>query len=374
MKNVFFIYPNPNKANPRGIRIFNISQNLKSIEPAYNYEVLTFNNKVFPNKNIIYKINKFNLIYILFRYLGVFRIGRKVSKIAKTLDPYVFIHFLIKLDILIRARKVKNENGLTFVVVVSPFSNYLIVPWLRKMYPKAKIICDIGDPLYKNTARWNNDDFSKEIEHNALILTDAIIVTNTVTMKHFVDEFNYMGVVSVIPQGVNMDLINNISNSINKIEKGSLAYAGRFYEELRSPQELYNYIESQNYFTLKIYGKNKVSAIENVNFFDSMPQEILFEKLKENEILIFIDNKQGMQSSGKIFELLSFRKPILFIKGNEESESFLTAKTFPNVFFAENQVDSIRESLMGFNSDNFSFSEETNFSWKFRATKYVQLL
>lgn len=377
MKEVIFIHPNPNKTNPRGIRINNIVKNLKQIASENNYSILSFSDKLKVKPVDPFKINSFNLIYLLFRYTGIFKLGTKFSKLSRILDPFIFIHFLIKLDIKLRLKNVSNFKNVVFVVVVSPFSNYLLVPWLREKYPNSRIICDIGDPLYKNSARWNNDEVSKNIEREALNLSTNLIVTNESSKKHFISEFNLNPTLGhVIPQGVNTELIEKISKNCRVQKEKSMAYAGRFYSQLRSPQALFDALSSQDYFTLDVYGDKAKEDVENVYFQNRVEQEELFRKMSLYEVLVFIDNKSGIQTSGKIFELLAFKKIILFIKGDEETETYKLANKFQNVIFCNNNKDSISKAISKIkNFRNVDFNYDCHyFSWHARAEHYLKLL
>lgn len=376
MKEVIFIHPNPNKTNPRGIRISNIVKNLQQAAPENNYSVLSFSDKLKTKSVHPFKVNSFNLIYLLFKYTAVFKLGRKFRKFSKVLDPFIFIHFLIKLDIKLRLQKVTNFKNVVFVVVISPFSNYLLVPWLRKNYPNSIIVCDIGDPLYKNSARWNNDEISKDIEFEALKLSTNLIVTNEATKEHFISEFNLNpSFIHIIPQGVNTELIEKISRDSNVKENKSMAYAGRFYNQLRCPEALFEALSSQDSFTLDVYGNNPKTELKNVSFQNSLEQEELFRRLTHYEVLVFIDNKSGIQTSGKIFELLAFKKIMLFIKGDEETATFKLANKFQNVIFCDNNKGAILQAIFKiktFSNLNFNYDCH-NFSWRTRAENYLKI-
>ncbi len=378
MKQIIFIYPNPHRSNPRGIRTNNIVRNLKKLAPDNKYSILSFSEKLYSKSVPPFKTNSFNLIYLLFKYMGVFKTARRISKTSKLLDPFVFIHFLIKWDIMFRLREINNTDNIVFVVIVSPFSNYLLVPWLIKNYPNAKIICDIGDPLYKNSARWNNDKISRNIESKALNASSFIIATNEATKDHFVSEFNLNpSNVFIIPQGANTELIDKVSrNNDVKINKQKMAYAGRFYEKLRSPKALFDALSSLSGFELDVYGNNPKLALKNVNFHNSLPQEELFIRLAEYGVLVFIDNKSGIQTSGKIFELLAFKKIILFIKGDEETANFKLANKFQNVIFCEHNQESIIGAISKIDTLlDLDINYDSNiFSWEKRVSSYLKVI
>jgi len=375
MKDVYFISPNPVRLHPRGIRIDNIIKNLMIIAPDRSYKILSFSNHIKPQNDGVVKQNMFNLIYLLIRYSRFLKYGRSFSNLAKKLDPFVFLHALIKIDICFRIKK-KKESDLTFVVVVSPFSNYLLVPWLRERYPNAKIICDIGDPLFKNSARWNNDSNSRDIECNALRCADFIILTNSETSVHFQNEYKFnKNNISIIEQGVDIGLIEIAEQKIKKRIKDSLCYAGSFYPNLRSPEALFKYISNQNKFNLYLFGTHNLKGMKNVICKGIFHQEQLFKEIQKIEIIVYIDNKYGIQTSGKIFEVLSFKKPILFIKGKENSFPYQIAQKHPNVFFADNNSNSITDALARIkNAELITYLNTEIFGWKYKAIKYNEII
>jgi hypothetical protein len=375
MKEILFITTNPNRNNPRSIRISNIVRNLQEIAPEHNYSVLSFSDKIKTESLGFLKENMFNLIFLLFRYAGILQIFKKISRISKLLDPFVLVHFLIKWDIKIRLQKIKDTSKVVFVVVVSPFSNYLFVPWLRKNYPNAVIILDIGDPLYNNSARWNDDEVSRSIEFEALNLSNSLLVTNHATKKHFITLFNINpSGIHIIPQGVNVELIERkLRNSVTK--KKSMVYAGSFYSVLRSPEALFGALSCQDDYTLNVFGSNPKMQFRNVFFHNSLDQEKLFERMAQHDVLVFLDNKTGIQTSGKIFELVAFKKLILFVKGDGETDTYHWAKGFKNFIFCENNKNSILRAIseietfrdLELNYDTYSFS------WRTRAESYLKL-
>lgn len=375
MKEILFITTNPNRNNPRSIRISNIVRNLQEIGPEHNYSVLSFSDKIKTESLGFLKENVFNLIFLLFRYTGILQIFKKTSRISKLLDPFVLVHFLIKWDIKIRLKKIKDTSKVVFVVVVSPFSNYLFVPWLRKNYPNAVVILDIGDPLYNNSARWNNDEVSRSIEFEALNLSHSLLVTNHATKKHFITLFNIKpSGIHIIPQGVNVELIERkLRNSVTK--KKSMVYAGSFYSVLRSPEALFGALSCQDDYTLNVFGSNPKMQFRNVFFHNSLDQEKLFERMAQHDVLVFLDNKTGIQTSGKIFELVAFKKLILFVKGDGETDTYHWAKGFKNFIFCENNINSILQAISEI--ETFSYTElnydSNSFSWRTRAESYLRL-
>ncbi len=318
----------------------------------------------------------FNLLHILLRIGGVYRFSGRFSTSAKKIGPMAMSNFLIKWDLKLR-KATLNTPETIFVVVVSPFTNYLLVPWLKKEFNKARIVLDIGDPLYLNSARDNSDDYSKGVEKKAVTVADAILVTNHPTKQFFTDMYNVpANIISVVPQGVDVELIAAAKPADRKPTPHTLAYAGRFYKGLRWPAALFEALSGQSTYTLHLYGNGWGKPETNVVEHPKMPQDELFKQLHSHELLVFIDNDKGIQTSGKIYELLAFGKPLLFIKGSERSEAEDLAAQHKHVIFTENEPDAIRKALKEYEQRGVAENTEPlmEYSWKARAELYKKAL
>ena len=130
-----------------------------------------------------------------------------------------------------------------------------------------------------------------------------------------------------------------------------MIYAGSFYPKLRDPQEFIkavNDVDREN-LTIKLYGnsnltfkvkKTKVIVEERIN------QELLFREYSKSNLVLYFDNAYGIQTSGKIYEVLSLNKPILFIYTNENSPVYLEHKNNQSIFFVKNSYEKLCECFL----------------------------
>ncbi len=371
--NTLFYLPNIDNEGPRAIRIRNIVEVL-NFENRNCSKILKYNfiNKchkedIILNSSWLYNIFlKFKLFHILlffhpkFKLIGVDAIFTKINKshVLKLLDRY----------------EIKN-----LIIVVSPFTSLLLIPHLKRKKPFLRIILDIGDPLYKNSARWNNDNKSFMIEKTAVENVDKLIVTNELTKQFYINEFNIPdSKIHIIPQGVNIDLISrkNIIYDSDRKDKLKIVYGGRFYDGLRSPKNIFMFLNNNNKFILDVYGNNKKENVNNVYFNGKVKQQELFIAMNQADLLLFIDNSQGIQTSGKIYELLAFKKPIIFLYNSINSPLYSVVKDYKNVFLIENNYYKIKKTLDNLEINDLakvSYSID-KFSWQARADKYKSVL
>lgn len=375
MKRVVFIHPAPWKHTPRALRLRNITKELGRFNSDFTIEVCALHKNDDFSLGLNIRKNFFSPLIFFMEAVKLPKLASYIFNKVKTLDGYLIFSCFIRLDLFYKYSLLRHDNNLIFVVMVSPFSSYVMVPWLKKSFPRAKVICDIGDPLYNNAARWNNDFFSRSIEKNAISFCDHLIFTNEETRLAFINEYfvsEYKTV--VIPQGIDISALVPKSKEI--ILRGSMVYAGRFYDGFRSPVFLFDALKKNNFFTLDVFGSCKFGLVKNVNFHNPIDQGLLFAQMKDYQVLLYIDNDFGIQSSGKIFELLAFKKPILFISNNKAGPNYKLALKYSNVFFCDNTTEDISRALDKLSSlDFFEYDYDiSHFSWAERALVYKNIL
>lgn len=321
--------------------------------------------------NIQTKPNR--LLVILFRFL----------KSLFFPDPFIIEYYKLK-------RNVENlitNNRYDFVVGSGfPHTVLLMSSIIRKK--GIDFIYDIGDPFYGNA---NNscvkNFFAKSYERFFLKKINLLVVTNEQTKKFYLDHYAFLAdKISVVEQGIVLpeeesDL--TIENLVNK-KRYKLVYAGQFYKKLREPYNLYAAIEEINTndkkYKLEIYGNIsdlfKIKNSNHIKFSGYLSNDIIWKEINLCDIVVFIDNAFGMQTPGKIFEVIASKKPVLFIYSNEDTPAFLIAKTYPNIFFAKNKKENIISTLEEITKDAKSFYniDVKMFSWCNRAKDFEKSL
>lgn len=289
-----------------------------------------------------------------------------------------------------------------FQIVVSsgfPFTTMVLSKEVKEKYPFVRFIYDIGDPFFGNSQNgFIKNYFARYYEKKYLKYIDNLVVTNNVTLKHYLKNFGKeikQDQIEIIQMGVNLEFIEEMEQHFPFINKGrpdknmDFVYAGQLYKSLREPFELYKAVAKWNSniesgkINLFMYG----SFRDAYKIRDSSSHNIYFKGLASNEeiigtyftcdVIVFIDNAWGMQTPGKIFEVSAIGKPVLFISDNKESPAFEVVKDFKHFFFCRNNHIDIINTIKYIDRD-ISFNQvkkiRNDFSWVNRAKQYSTLL
>ncbi|MBK8851340.1 MAG: hypothetical protein IPN73_14505 [Saprospiraceae bacterium] len=267
-------------------------------------------------------------------------------------------------------------------ISIAPFSNFLLVPKLRKAGYKGQIVLDIGDPLSYNSAlNISRDGVLKKTELSSIQLANKLIVTNSGTQKLYRDDFNFSKPIEVLPNGFTVNELfypPKITFSFN--QKLELVYAGAVYQTLRPIDPLLAAIKecSEDVEIVVIAAHKPNIEADNIKWHGRMSSAELIDYYRKANILIYIDNITGIQTSSKIFELLALGKPILFLY-SFESENYLFAKNFPWVIFINNDEESIKAFFQS--ADTIKplelipdYTKLKTFEWDNMAKKYYEFL
>jgi len=269
---------------------------------------------------------------------------------------------------------------------ILPFSSGEIIRQLcaKPKWKKAKVILDIGDPLAHNSTAITISKKAMDYEHKILDFANTIIITNSPTAKHYSKTYKIQEKkLEVIPQGVDTNLFKP-KKSVQKInQRIKLIYAGAFYKNLRDPsvflntiaKNKYDHIEVNLFSEISIYGN--FSHSQNIIVRERINHAKLVQEYQNADILIMFDNAYGMQTSGKIYELLSFEKPILFIYSNEKSSLYQEVKDYENVIVCHNSEKEIQEFFRNINMEKLNTQQSSynreDFSWKNRADHFIEI-
>ena len=385
MSKLLFVCPNFKSDNPRGLRIKNLSRLLPK---NMSIDILHFNSDGLLSESDYTMQFGFlsNLAY------GAERL--KPKYIPKSFFKFFsrLINYLIKPDFYILERKKilkriialdEKNNYDVVVLVIYPFSSYTLVEELKRKL-KVKIIGDIGDPLSFNSAISNIPISYKRLEQRALDSLDGIIVTTKSTKDEFIERFSLDSRrIEIIPQGVDIQNVQTNSSEWHIRTDLRLMYAGSFYKNLREPKELFKAIDSSMSYSLDIFGNqfsNEYYPLpKNVSYCGLLSNEMLLKYYCNYDLIVFIDNSHGSQMSGKIFELLALRKPILFIYNNSSSEAYNLVKNLSFVFCVKNCQKEITHTLEGILTNgvsnlDFSCIDVNSLSWASRANSYANFI
>lgn len=319
----------------------------KSIENKYSLKIVKVKAGIFLNKkrvftdNISLKKNKIKKLIKKMLYPLYFE-----GIITEYFLPlyWYFIHEREKYDKVI-------SIGLPFVLHLS-LSLSRSKNNLGKTY-----IADYGDPFSFNNS-YNKLFYMKIIEKKILKNFDFITVPVTNAKQAF-SYFNVDEKIFVIPQGFNFDNVNRISYKKNKIV--TFSFAGNFYEDIRNPKILFDYlttVKKDFRFILFIDLKNSdnIKCLSNykqllgdkliINSF--IPREDLIYKLSGCDFLINIENDSLVQVPSKLIDYKLSNRPIFSFSQNNFDEKLF--KNFLNYKFDYDYINCI--NLEEYNIEN----------------------
>lgn len=349
---------------------------------------------------------KFNITLISFRFkfqdekdivqhsiVGSSKILTYIAKIYNKLFKYAFFPDVYSVYINLYKRKIKKlmkrKRFDSILIGVTPFSLLALTEKIRNLDSNIPIYIDFSDPFSKNSLLNENEKKKALIlEKQFLIHINKIFVVSH-KMKEYYDQNlfnNHTEKTVVIEQGIKNELLsqieNNNKNSKTDFNNLKLIYAGGFYDKLREPFELYKAIESfSKPLKLDVYGGIKNHFLppksDRFNYKGLVPSKVVWEQYMNVDIIVFIDNFQGIHVPGKTVECLSLKKPILFIYENEDSPTLDFMKHSNGVYYSKNNhqeiIYALNKIISDFEKVNISF-DYSRYTWERLGEKMVHEL
>jgi len=283
----------------------------------------------------------------------------------------------------------KEYEFKTIIVSAFPFTFLALAKVIKTYYPSSKIIYDTGDPFYLNKSRSSigllHKLFSRKYEAYFFKYLDYLVVPNYFLRNHFLKYYSSMlspNKVEVIEQGINK-FADQKKKTSDKNGLIVLVYAGRFYHKLREPFELYKAINEypNSMLELKLFGQITPDMMppnnKNIRYMGNVSQEDVIKEYLQSDIIVFLDNFDGIQIPGKIFEVISLQMPILFIYSNENSPALQMIQSFESVFYCTNTAESIQiaiNKIVGSKNTSYSNFDFSKFHWSNLSKKYLEII
>jgi hypothetical protein len=219
---------------------------------------------------------------------------------------------------------IQKEKSTVVIVSVGPFNYAGMIPRLKTDFPDIKFVIDYRD-YWEDVFVWLNKrqiQTEVKIQQNILSNIDLVLSPNSEMKNYYSKKFNRPSY--LLPHCIDADDILEISVN-NNSGKIKLLYGGAFYDDIEENIELIksyidkikeqNPVDVEFYVSVKGYEKELVHP--NIKRFDFIGSQDYFKKVLEADyvILILPPNRVNAMSS-KFYELVAFRKPILYF-GNE---------------------------------------------------------
>ena len=308
-------------------------------------------------------------------------------RIRKIFFPDVYIFTLKDLKKKLRLL-VSSTNYDIIIISAFPFSFQILGFFLKKKVDiNTILIYDTGDPFYGNSSKTTqgllHKILSKYYEFFFLSYFDYIVVASQIMKSHYLNKLKISKdekKIIVIPQGIHIreqqELIHN-KKEIENEKISRLIYAGNFYKGLREPFEFYRACNLIENIKVDMYGKIPdyfKTNIESIKFPGVLDNIQIMQQYMLSNIVVLIDNNKGIQVPGKVYEILSLKKPVLFIYSNPESPSLKIVEDYDYVFLAKNETIAIKKKILdiiNFNGCyNFNFQTD-NYNWETLANEYL---
>jgi len=331
--------------SPRSFRAFELSKELSGL----GHEVTV----LIPNNHYDYKeiMNRYNINikkirsgYLFNKYIQITIEDSKsmVKGVKKTenilLKPlkniYKYFHpngrkFEYFWPLFLHLKKEKTTYDLT-ISVAQPISPHLGVA-LGRLFNKSLTevaVADYGDPFTFNPNK-KPHFYYKYLEKFWLNFFNYV----SIPISSAKDAFKYFDIenkIKVIPQGFNMEDVK-----LKKYKKGDVphfAYAGIFYEKIRDPRQLFDFlctIDQDFRFVLYTVKDQLISPYvsrlgKKLIIKDFIPREECIFELSEYDFLINMQNVSSVQSPSKLIDYALTKRPVFnFDQTNFDQKLFM---------------------------------------------------
>lgn len=249
------------------------------------------------------------------------------------------------------------------VLTGNPFFHFFILRKLKKMGIKS--IIDFRDPLANNPRSIKADSLKRKVKSILLRLVEKYFIKTsslTITVNQYCAELlsgfeRYREKVYVIDNGFDEHYFSELPEP--KVSSGplNLVYAGSLYAD-RSASSLINAILDNEDFIFNHIGNINpdLEEIDNVisHGLKSYPETI--KLMNDFQITVIFTSGYNFESTTKIFDYIALNKTILILTEGQLKTGALydITKSYPNVFWAKNNVESISNVLAEIKSTPFS--------------------
>ncbi len=218
---------------------------------------------------------------------------------------------------------IKNHNIDTIVSISNPFANQEIAYEIVKHNPQIVWFPYLMDSNRNNVAYLGD----REFEMKCFLLAEKVLVVPALLHdREFIEDF------SDKIQCLDMPIIPvKKENSVDRKDANiTFVYAGKFYEEIRNPKQLFEvFLRLPSNYILKIfYGgcshivqEYKEKLGDRLLVSGYIPPEELDRVVLDSNIVINIGNTVVNQVPSKVYDLIAYGKPILNFYQREDDIS-----------------------------------------------------
>lgn len=260
-----------------------------------------------------------------------------------------------------------------FDIVVSsalPFTTHLVALSLKKKYPNLYWIADTGDPFsLQKEVPLNNFFLYKKwnfaLEKKVVELANLVPVTTLETANLYAEYFHAQKEKFIVipPLATSSSLKKiNLQNADNQI---NIAYFGKFYQHLREPREIINWIEKllkveptwRDILKIHLFGDvfenfvEELSACPNIILHGLIPREEVIPMMSQFDFLLNVSNTTSYQLPSKAPDYLQSGKPIINLYTMENDCFKFFFSNYPLILNFKNS-DTELKTLIDFLKEN----------------------
>lgn len=247
-----------------------------------------------------------------------------------------------------------------------PFESVLSsIEYISRNNVETKVIPYLFDQFTDNPSlhrtRWNKMIKRKnhlKLEEYILANSHSILIMNQLE-KHFRHNFSaYADKVNVVEHPllkVNTCNYENLnSDNIN------IVYTGSFYKKIRNPEYFLNVAEQSLHEIDAVLNIYSFGNCENIieNYSKRYPLKILnhgkvttekaYDAISSSDILVAVGNSDNSQIPSKIFEYMSFGKPIVYFYTVDDDANLKVLERYPYRVFIKQDYELMDENVKRF--------------------------
>lgn len=301
----------------------------------------------------------------------ILKISNKILDKIFGLEKYFIIEILNSYFFFQNAKKLKiNINQYDFIVSsFGPVGSLLLANYYKKKNPKVKYILDLRDPIipeYINSGILKF--FLKIFEEKTFNLLDYAVVVSEGLKEYLIDNGFKKGI-SVITNGYDLEDISFVDEKFlkeiekNNSDKITFCYTGTLYEGKRDISKLFLALKQlinegkiqEDKISIYYAGKDediflntaKIYNLDNISkSYGFLPRKKSLALQAGSDILVLATwntNKEKGVLTGKLFEYMMFKKPILaLVSGNKKAEIDQILKNLTLSLVYYNEHDDIK--------------------------------
>lgn len=259
----------------------------------------------------------------------------------------------------------------TLIITGGPFM-HMVLSRFFKINGIKKIILDFRDPFYNNP-RFNSSKIKNLIklyfQKKFIKSADFVISVNSYCGNLLNSEK-----VKIIENGFD-DSVNNLLTE-SSLKNDVLISVGKVYDDFNL--NTFNSFVKNSEFKFSYYGEShsKIISCNNVFLSNSIPYDILLEKILYSEICILFTGGKPFESTTKIFDYLRFNKKILIVTEGDIKTGALfdITKNNPNVYWSINSKFQIELMINKIISNRVIDFDTSIYSRKYTYNKLVEIL